>query len=159
METWMGFLQRQVMTLKDSQWLGHWDRLYGYLSDSERPWKIANDPVILFVLYGNKQNTFGDCQRQAVSKFGAKSSNLNPEVELTNLQTGISGVGHFWTTQKYFATDRKPQKILSEKQNPLKNTLWNHYTFNSKSEAQYDNNEEQWLLKCLVHKTGPKKYC
>ena len=46
METWMEILQRQVTTLKDSQRLGRWDRLDGYLSDSERPWKTANDPVI-----------------------------------------------------------------------------------------------------------------
>ena len=57
METWMEFLQRQVTTLKDSQRLGRWDRLDVYLSDRERPWKTANDPVILFVLHGNKQNT------------------------------------------------------------------------------------------------------
>ena len=63
METWMKFLQRQVTTLKDSRRLGRWDRLEVYLSDRERHWKTANDPVILFVLYGNKQNTFGDRQR------------------------------------------------------------------------------------------------
>ena len=77
METWMKFLQRQVTTLIDSQRLGRWDRLEVYLSDRKRPWKTANDPVILFVLYGNKQNTSGDRQRLAVSTFGAKSSNLN----------------------------------------------------------------------------------
>ena len=77
METWMEFLQRQVTTLKDSQRPGRWDRLDVYLSDRERPWKTANDPVILFVSYGNQQNTFGDRQRLAVSKFGAKNSNLN----------------------------------------------------------------------------------
>ena len=55
METWMKFLQRQVTTLKDSQRLGSWDRLEVYLSDRERPWKTANDPVILFVLYGNNK--------------------------------------------------------------------------------------------------------
>ena len=36
METWMEILQRQVTTLKDSQQLGRWDRLDGYLSDRER---------------------------------------------------------------------------------------------------------------------------
>ena len=77
METRMKFLQIQVMTLKDSRRLGRRDRLEVYLSDRDRHWKTANDPVILFVLYGNKQNTFGDRQRLAVSKFGAKSSNLN----------------------------------------------------------------------------------
>ena len=77
METRMKFLQRQVTTLKDSQRLGRRDRLEVYLSDRERPWKTANDPVILFVLYGNKQNTFGYHQQLAVIKFGAKSSNLN----------------------------------------------------------------------------------
>ena len=63
--------------LKDSQRLGRWDKLNVYLSDRERPWKTANDPVILFLLYGNQQKTFGDRQRLVVSKFGAKSSNLN----------------------------------------------------------------------------------
>ena len=77
METWMKFLQRHLPTLKDSQRLGRWDGLEVYLSDRERPWKTANHPVILFVLYGNRQNTFGDRQRLAVSTFGAKSSNLN----------------------------------------------------------------------------------
>ena len=81
----MEFLQRQVTTLKDNQRLGRWDRLDGYLSDRERPLKTANDPVILFVLYRNKQNTFGDRQQLAVSKFGAKSSNLNPGSGLDKL--------------------------------------------------------------------------
>ena len=77
METWMKFLQRQVTTLKDSQRLGRWDRLEVYSATVNDLWKTANDPVILFVLYGNKQNTFGDRRRLAVSKSGAKSSNLN----------------------------------------------------------------------------------
>ena len=49
-------------------------------------------------------------------------------MELTNLQTGIGGVGYFLTTQKYFATNRKPKKILSKKQNP-KNTIKNTIHF------------------------------
>ena len=111
METCMEFLQRQVTTLNDSQRLGRWDRLDGYLSDRERPWKTANDPVILFVLYGNKQNTFGhgDRQRLAVSKFGAKSSNLNPGSGLDK-----PTVGYFWTTPK----------ILCHWQKTPKNTFW-----------------------------------
>ena len=62
-----------------------------------------------------------------------------------------------------------PQKILCRWQKAPKNTFWkaknpkntlqNHYTFNSKSQARYDNNEEQWLLKYLVNKIGPRKYC
>ena len=47
------------------------------VNDLERLPTVGNDPVILFVLYGNQPNTFGDRQRLAVSKFGAKSSNLN----------------------------------------------------------------------------------
>ena len=91
----MEFLQRQVTTLKDSQRLGRWDRLDVYLSDRERPWKTANDPVILFVLYGNQPNTFGDRQRLAVSKFGAKSSNLNERPWKT-----VNGHGRLSTTLK-----------------------------------------------------------
>ena len=75
----MKFLQRQVTTLKRANdWVaGISYRLEVYLSDRERLLKTANDPVILFVLYRNKQNTLKDRQRLAVSKFGAKSSNLN----------------------------------------------------------------------------------
>ena len=51
METRMKFLQRPVTTLKDSQRLGRWDRLEVYLSDRERPWQTANDPVVSFVSY------------------------------------------------------------------------------------------------------------
>ena len=32
---------------------------------------------LCYMPYGNQQNTFGDRQRLAVNKFGAKSSNLN----------------------------------------------------------------------------------
>ena len=75
-------------------------------------------------------------------------------MELTNLQTGIGGVGYFLTTQKYFATNRKPKKILSKKQNPKKYNQ-KHYSFR-KSHAWYDNNRDPWLLKHLVNKTGLK---
>ena len=80
--------KRPVTTLKDSQRLGRWDRLEVYLSDRERPWKTANDPVVSFVSYGNKTKylwrpptTLKDHQRLAVSKFGAKSSNLHKDSE------------------------------------------------------------------------------
>ena len=56
--------------------------------------------------------------------------------------------------QKYFATNRKPKKILCEKQNPKKHPK-KHYSFR-KSQAWYDNNGDQWLLKHLVNKTGTK---
>ena len=79
---------------------------------------------------------------------------LSQGVDLTNLLTGISRVGYFWTTQKYFATVRKPKKILSEKQSPKKYPL-KHYLFR-KSQAWYDNNGDPWLLTHLVSKTGPK---
>ena len=59
----MNFLQRPVTTLKDSQRLGRWDTLAVYLSERERPRKTANDPVVSFLSYGKKQNTFGDRQR------------------------------------------------------------------------------------------------
>ena len=75
-------------------------------------------------------------------------------MELTNLQTGIGGAGYFLTTQKYFATNRKPKKILSKKQNPKKYNQ-KHYSFR-KSHASYDNNRDPWLLKHLVNKTGLK---
>ena len=81
METWMKILRRPVTTLKDSQRLGRWDRLEVYLSDRERPWMTAKDPVVSFVSHGNKTKylcrpttTVKDRQRLAVSKFGAKSS-------------------------------------------------------------------------------------
>ena len=82
METWMKFLQRQVTTLKDSQRLGRWDRLEVYLSDRERPWKTATDPVILFVLYGNKQNTFGDRQRPWKTAIDWQWVSLEPKVAI-----------------------------------------------------------------------------
>ena len=73
---------------KDSQRLGRWDRLEVYLSNHERPLKTANDPVVLFVLFGNKTKylwrppmTLKGGQRLAVSKFGAKSSSLNEDFE------------------------------------------------------------------------------
>ena len=55
METGMKFLRRPVTTLKDNKRLGRWDRLDVYLSDCERAWKTANDPLFVsFVSYGNK---------------------------------------------------------------------------------------------------------
>ena len=82
METWMKFLQRQVTTLKDSRWLGRWDKLKVYLSDRERHRKTANDPVILFVLYGNKQNTFGDRQRSWKTANDWQWVSLEPKVAI-----------------------------------------------------------------------------
>ena len=41
-------------------------------------------------------------------------------VDLANLQTVISEVGYFLTTQKYFATDKKPKKNTFRKAKPLK---------------------------------------
>ena len=82
METRMKFLQRQVTTLNDSQRLGHRDRLEVYLSDHERPWKTANDPVILFVLYGNKQNTFGYRQRPWKTANDWQWLSLEPKVAI-----------------------------------------------------------------------------
>ena len=74
----MKILRRPVRIRKDSQRLGRWDRLEVYLNDRERP------PTILsFHLchVETKQNTFGDRQRLAVNKFGAKGSNLNEDFE------------------------------------------------------------------------------
>ena len=80
METWIKFLLKQVTTLKDSRRLGRWDRLEVYLSDRERHWKTANDPVILFVLCGNKQNTFGDRQRPWQTSNDWQWVSLEPKV-------------------------------------------------------------------------------
>ena len=58
-------------------------------------------------------------------------------------------------SKNYFATDRKPKEILSEKQNPKKypqNTI-----YFAKVKHDIDNNGDPWLLKHLVNKTGPKK--
>ena len=79
------------------------------------------------------------------------------EVDLTNLQTEISGVGYFWTTQKNTLPPTENPKILSDKQNPKKYPqIQKHYSFR-KSQAWDDNNRDPWLLKHLVNKTGPKK--
>ena len=65
---------------------------------------------------------------------------------------------YFWKTQTYFPTDwQRTQKIFSENQNHT-NTLLRHDSF-SKRKVQYDGNEKLCLLKYLVNKTGPKKYC
>ena len=53
--------------------------------------------------------------------------------------------------KKYFATGRKPQKMLSEKQNkkiPSQDTI-----------QSANNDEELCLLRHLVNETGPKRYC
>ena len=59
----MKFLQGEV-TLKDSQRLGHWiDSRSTSVTVNDLERRTAKDPVILFVLYGNKQNTSGDRQQ------------------------------------------------------------------------------------------------
>ena len=73
-------LRRQVTTLKDSRQLGQCDRLEVYLSDHEQHWKTANDPVILFVLYENKQNIFGDRQRPWQTANDWQWVSLEPKV-------------------------------------------------------------------------------
>ena len=54
----------------------------------------------------------------------------NPGVNLTNLQTGISGVGYFWTTQKNTLPLTENPKKYFPKSKTLKDTLNNtiHFT-------------------------------
>ena len=139
-----GILQRQVMTLKDSQQLGRWDRLNGYLSDCERPSKTANNPVILFVLYGNKQNTFGDHQRLAVSKFGAKSSNLNTGSGLDKPTDRDQWGWVFLNYPKILCHWQKTQKILSEKQNPKTSEITIHLIAKVKHNMIIMKNSDYW---------------
>ena len=126
METLMKFLQIQATNLKDSRRLGRRDRLEVYLSDRERHWKTANDPVILFVLYGNKQNTFGDRQRLAVSKFGAKSSNLNERLWKT-----VNGHERLSTTlkdsQRLAVIPKDPETRMTSKDRQQHSATGNDY--------------------------------
>ena len=127
METLMKYLQRPVTTLKESQRLGRWDRLEVYLSDRERPWKTASDPVVLFVSYGNKTKylwrpptTLKDHQRLAVSKFGAKSSNLNEDFErpLTSMKNcqrpWKTANGWQWSLRKTVNDNQRPVTTISK---------------------------------------------
>ena len=76
-------------------------------------------------------------------------------VDLAYLNTGISGVGYFWTTTpKYFATKRKPPKYFP-KIKPLTDTPLTKNAF-IESSVPDDNNEELCLLNLLVNKTGSK---
>ena len=79
----MKFLQRQVTTLKDSQRLGRLDRLEVYLTTVNNLERLPT--TLSFYLCYMETNkipltTANDPERRqrlAVSKFGAKSSNLN----------------------------------------------------------------------------------
>ena len=134
METWMKILKRPVTTLKDSQRLGRWDRLEVYPSDSERPWKTANDPVVSLVSYGNSTKylwwpptTLKDRQRLAVSRFGAKSSNLNEDFERP--LTTMKDCQRPWKTAnnwQWFPTTQILQwlrKTVNDTQRPV-TTIW-----------------------------------
>ena len=54
------------------------------------------------------------------------------------MDQGIRELGISERPKKYFASDRKPKKILSKMQNP-KNTFQKHYSF-SEIKAGYDKN-------------------
>ena len=79
-------------------------------------WKSVNDPVVSFVLYGNKKKylwplptTLKNRQRLAVIQFGVKSSNLNEDFE--RLLTTMNDFQQRWKTANDCNWFPKTQKL------------------------------------------------